>query len=302
MRYRDITEAPLGDYQLHGDWSNDRHVATPVIDGSGAIVDPKSPPGAEREIDAKGNSFASRFDRAMVQDPRTEAALRRSLVHLAPTFHLLFLNGPEGLRIAQSYLDHGRHTPGDDHVEDALGSEMLGRLAALRDRDPQSIIVLLTHNEGGTARHLLTPWMIVHRLAHASQYLFRYERMLPTGDMQRPTTGEQILYQLSQCYDHGVVIEPRFEDEMLLQLCTFKAARDNTINDALSLEVGCELMTQYMMTKKVTLKLPETMKIGYSHFPLKHRQVDKAKRLIQELEDNLNASFIQGMVGHTYIC
>jgi hypothetical protein len=297
-----LAEAPLGNYELHGDWDNERHVAVPVIDGGGAIIDPKSEPGDERSIDPKGNSFASRFDRALVKDPRTEAALRKALAHLPQTFHLLLMNGEEGLRIAQSYLDNGKYSPGD-HIDDALGEPMLKRLEALRAKEPDSVIILLTHNEGGKTRHPLTPWMIVHRLAHAAEFLYRNGKRIPSG---RQTKIEQLLYSMAKCYEHPFgILDQHHEDQVLVQMCTFRSAREGSIRHTITAELGCEILTQYMMTGKVTLRVPETLKLVSGNYPMKNFHSQQAATIAHQLEAEFNRSipaFLGSMSGRTFIC
>ena len=298
-----LAEAPLGNYELHGDWENDRHVPVAVIDGGGPITDPKSTPGDERSIDPKGNSFASRIDRALVRDPRTEDALRRSLAHLPLTFHLLFLNGAEGIRIAQGFLDSGNYTPGNE-IDDALGTDMIKRIASLRKEDPKSVIILLTHNEGGTVRHPLTPWMIVHRLAHASQYTFRHGRYSPSHPHN---SIEKCIRHVASCYDVQSVQTDTTDEQVLLQLCTFRSARENMVNQTVGLETGCELLTQYMMTGTTKMRAPDALMMGPHKCPLKRGPLyrQQAAAFALDLQNALNdhiAAYLAEMEGETYIC
>lgn len=319
MRYRDLTEAPLASYELYGDWNNDHHIGHPIYapgedggDGEGSV------PLGYDDIDEKHkNSFVSKFDRALVQSPETEAALQRFFRHLPMPINVFFLNKPAALYIARDFLDYGelgkddkdkkawQPEGGNKLIWGIVGAELKKRLKKAQ-KDPRSITFLLTHNEGGSKRHPLTPWMIVHRIAHASGVIL--------GTALTSSFYAE-LQALAKAY--GVAFHATKYD-MMRSICTFRAAREDNILNNTELELACELMTQYMVRGTVVLRLPETF--AYKHpegmtpeeflthdneYPATLKDRAAAEKAIASITKRLNERFADGLEkcqGGIYVC
>jgi hypothetical protein len=281
MRYHEITEAPLDGYELHGDWSDqETHDPQPAIHAD------KTPSAHHLRQKYGDNSFVSKFDRALIQKPETEAALRKVFARFNIPIYLFFLNSEAGRQIAVHYLDFGKlknttslTNPNSGHarMKDLLGPGIYSRIREIHGAHPDACIIILTHNEGGDKRHPLTPWMIVHRIAHAYG---------PGGNfLESKTTDLWAIadaYRLTRESVHDIV-GLRFD--ISRAICTFRAAREDNILDNSGVEIGAELFTQFVMQGRVKLQLPAEIRGK----PLDPAQKAKAEAALRNLEDYANA-------------
>lgn len=229
-RARKLTEAPLGGYELHGQGWEDTQHSEPARTSSKA----GSP--------FTKHSFVSKVDRVLARDPKTEAALRKMFSRVTQDVYLYLVNSPE-MELFMQNLDYGYINTKDDEFK--LFPEELQKAVLSRDNG-NSIQVILTHNEGGSKRHALTPWMIVHRMAHA----------VLTGNENFST--DNLLDGLEKGY--AFVRDQEDVAEIYRNVCTFGSARNNNIlGDKAGPqfnELNCELFTQFIVTGKVKFQMP----------------------------------------------
>lgn len=247
MRYREITEAPLADYRTFGDWDNDHHEAKPQIDGEYGLT-----PKRREELVQNGNSFMSKIDRALIRKPETEAALRKAFARVPFSMYVYFLNDPAGIEMAIHHLDYGPAYPtgnANSKVHAILGQEVMTEVRRVLAQDKKGLVFILTHNEGGAVRHPLTPWMIAHRMSHASG------STISTGDYH------SLLYDMASAYVPEGTDPDRYDiAAMARECCTFKAARDNNmLNDDMGEHIA-EIMAQYLMTGRARFALPPRLR------------------------------------------
>lgn len=273
MRLEDLMEAPLGAYELFGNWNTEEHEPR-------SVVYPDSPD--EDLPDGLGdNSFVSKFDRALIQDPKTEATLRRFLKKIDMPIHVLFLNSRAGLEIAKDFLDYGEYDDERENSENMralLGKALTSRIASLR-KDRKALVVVLTHNEGGEKRHPMTPWMIVHRMAHAC-------------GADTLSLGVEFNAELMEL-KRLVGLNPL---AALKAINTFRAARENMMVGDVEVEVACELFTQYIVTGRVKFRVPQGTP---------QKNVATVERIVRSMEERLTElldDYIKRLAGQTVIC
>lgn len=158
MRHFEIFEAPLANYELYGDWSNDQHIPNPVVNLN-------TPEVTDEYISQFSNSFVSAFDRTLIQKPETEKALKKFFKHLPMPINVFFFNDAQALKIADQALDHGEfhfenlgYESEEDLIFGIFEKRLQERLKKLRSK--KAITFVLTQNEGGSKRHPLTPWSL----------------------------------------------------------------------------------------------------------------------------------------------
>ena len=274
-----IVEAPLGDYHLEGDWHDtENHIGGALVNARGK--------GSLSHPDIGNNSFVSKYDRYLIQKPETEAALRKAFSHLPQTIHVIFFNHKNGLKIAKKFLDLGdlNNTDSPNEMAGLLGKALVAKIEEMRESDPDAIIFVLTHNEGGDKRHPITPWMIAHRMAHASHILNKmqsYDAMVSKmlNDNNISYTGQRLM-------------------SVLKAMCTFRAAREDNILQDNPIELYCEMFTQYLMTGKITLQPPEFIRQhlsnGYS--------LENFTQRMEDLYNNGCREVIPLLSGKTMVC
>lgn len=302
MRYREILEAPLDGYELHGDWSDqETHDPQPVITGDNA-------PSAEYlRKTHKGNSFVSKFDRALIQKPETEAAVRRYFARFRLPIHLFFLNAEDGLQIANHFIDFGdlenpeemnpdnRLRSTHARIWELLGPEISERVRQIRAEQPDACVIILTHNEGGPKRHPLTPWMIVHRIAHATTSI---GNVIETKyELQVVADAYGISLKHPTPIDH--VIRMRFEVSRAIS--TFRAARENNILNNSPIEFGAELFTQLVIQGRIKFQLPDEIG-GHAIDPAKRPQAMQALKKLEAYVNEFYGETEQNMRGKVYVC
>jgi hypothetical protein len=308
MRYIDVllesilAEAPLAGYELYGNWDDDQtHYAKPVVNADSAVND---------ETTYDNNSFVSKFDRALIQKPESEAALKRYFAKFEMPVYVFFLNDDSGIDIARNYLDFGAVFDPDsvkfpNHrntgIWQALGKAITNRIGDVQSQHPNALIVILTHNEGGAKRHPMTPWMIVHRMAHA---------MIDRSNINFHSIYHSPMFAIAEAYRGdprtGGHVEKDDIYEVLEAICTFRAAREGNILGGEQLEIVCELFTQYMVRGHVILELPEFMTLGGKKLPRPtedlHASAQSALRYIAEKVNEKFAKMIEHATGKVMVC
>lgn len=240
MKIHQLFEAPIADISHYGDWSSDNH--GPSMEAG------------NNEMGAHGNdSFISKIDRRMAQDPKNLEILTRYFRSRKEDFYIYFINDAEvGLNFF-SNLDYGEIKPSDPEWDwfDKYADGDFREKVVERIND-NSIQIILTHNDGGAVRHNLTPWMMVHRMAHAlyqmvaGQYEYSVVNTLCRG-MYETEEGEEL---------PDWFIDGELDTEILKSMATFKSARDNNILNDSILEIFCEMFTQYIVKGEVSYRKP----------------------------------------------
>lgn len=230
MRIFDLIEAPLASYDTHGDWSDrEENVTYPVQ------TRPELPDGPK-------NSFLSKRDRILATKPETKERLK-SMLFKGPEnyrYAIHVLNDPALIRFITEYLDFGRIDIGNPVLREleADGYKTLTNIVA--NRKANEITFVLTHNDGGDVRHPLTPWIIMHRCAHA----------LPVNSSEvSKITGTMFNRIRATMPDHYLGYEVDAIRDFMRAIYTFKSGREGKVED--DTEEAAELMTQFMVRGEI---------------------------------------------------
>lgn len=280
-----IQEAPLADFQLHGDWSDNRTHLAPKE---------KETSDWEWNKDNGQNSFVSKVDRKMVQDISTQSRLTKLFAKHDVDFYLYMVNTPE-MEVFHRNIDFSEITPKNAHFN-KFPEELQKTLASRFDAG--GIQIVLTHNEGGKVRHALTPWMICHRMAHA---------LLGQGgeSMTLVVNNTQSLVEklLKASYDPNIQHAPKSPrrkwetenmsavGEFFRHICTFKSARDNDVlsDDHDNFELFVDAFTQYFVKGQVTFNAPpEKWTDQYTGQEYTCVDMDRAQKYLDSLTKRYN--------------
>ena len=288
-----IQEAPLADFQLHGDWSDSKTHLAPAEKPSSTW---------QWDKDNGNNSFVSRVDRKMVQDISVQSRLRKMFEVHDINFYVYLVNDPK-MKFFYSNIDYG--AVGDDpELLKMFPEDMRKTIEGRKD----GIQVILTHNEGGEARHALTPWMISHRIAHS---------LTGAGPGVAPfsiVTIKKRLLEIMQYYpefDQYVNGSRRnlVASEFFRRICTFKSARDNEILDGKNndnFELFIDAITQYLVKGKVTFQAaPETWEEPHYGFQFTATDIGAVNQAVKDLQDYYNQGTqkaLDNCKGMIFIC
>lgn len=291
MKLRDIFESPLASYDLHGDWSDREENLGPKTSG---------------EIDSLSNaknSFINKRDRVLATKPETKQRLGKLLVNGADyKFAIHIINDPRML-VFLDVLDYGRIDGS------ATGADMLKQMEAsggpartiwniITARKKDEITFILAHNEGGEVRHPLTPWIIMHRCAHALPYTgVHFER-----DFSTPIYN----YIKKQFPGDDTWLASEVAQEIIWSLYTFKSGRERKMND--SEEEAMEVLTQYMVKGDLPFNKPITELVAKS-IVNQPKWVDpnpeETQRLIEYRRQYVMGSMddiLRAAVGGVFVC
>ncbi len=135
LRVTRVNEAPLGDYELVGNWGDKE----------------------------KSHGFRHAKDRKMLQSPTMVKITRKKLGNTEHILNFYFVNLPE----ATKHSEHGFMTP--EELQQAMPKawpEIAQR--AGEANHAEAINVIFVGNTGAN-RMNMTPWIMVHRIGHAIQ-------------------------------------------------------------------------------------------------------------------------------------
>ncbi len=158
-RIEELMEAPLEGYHLLGTGDTD--------------FDPSRPESPAWTRDQESSEirrnnpepFFRKSDRKMIHNPQTVETLQRVFGRIGLRIHFVFINDRENMNFGNmiDFPLQGKgilgYVSNEQHIE---------YVQALRSRDPESFIVIFRGNDpDGYSEHVsLSPWMMIHRLAH----------------------------------------------------------------------------------------------------------------------------------------
>lgn len=229
-----LFEMPMASYNLHGNWNLDE-------------PDPETPVSLDDETQQRPeNSFVDRHDRRLVNNPRIQQRVGDLLMRFPVPIHVHLWNS----RSALWFYDNLDYQKMD---RDALNRLPNALRTIMTKRSPDEITVLLAHNEGGSSKHPLSPWMILHRIAHALDGI---------GGAQTMSQFTEVKDNIPRLYRNVETGEApdKFNGAVafLNQVCTFKAARENKVLlDAPSYGEGfTEMLVQFLIKGEVPFNAP----------------------------------------------
>lgn len=231
MRFSEfIYEAPIGDYQIHGDWS-------------------------------KGKSFRDKRDRMLIQNPRSIERMKKKFQNTDYNFNLFFLNSTE----ANRHTEVGKVDL--NYVKKYFGEEMANAIVNSTDYE-DSINVIFTNNKG-SERMPFTAWIAAHRLGHAfaregsrrsnhTQYMEASNHLISSlsqimqyyGNENFPDSESRISYNPKG----NTRVNQLTMIHFFQHVATFKSARDKNLRDWF--EVLNELIAQYLTTGRIKFNPP----------------------------------------------
>lgn len=281
MLLLDLFEAPISDMQFHGDWSDMTSHDPHAYPEGWTHGDPDG-----RAFDGN-NSFVSVHDRRLVTNPRIQERTKALMKNFPHDIKIYFINDPKMEHFFNN-LDTGlidEKSKDWYRIPQSVDDQ-------LQSRGKNEISIILTHNEGGDTRQPLTPWMIIHRIAHA----------LPVWKtlLYQESTILRLINSFANCY-----AEETFDDtgEMILikirgravstsmpnffnQLCTFKSARDKKIDNAT--EAMCDLFVQWAIGGIKFYEPPAIFSnLGKYHLVERAKAID----ILEEIKDEISATF-----------
>lgn len=289
----------------HGDWSNDEHSDTMIA----------ADEASHSEFFGK-NSFISRIDRKLATNPRLLDRLTTAFQRHQTPFYLYMFNHPD-MSYFLEHLDYGRiennrtmsFAARDPATITSLFGEKLIETFESR-RKEGSIQIVLTHNEGGSTRHPLTPWIIAHRMAHG--LLGTDPDRMATVNLMRGWFANVVRSHYvwrrpaGHISNHPTRDEQAFSGfEMAKRVCTFKSARENNILDDAPLELYAEMFTQYLMTGKIGRNpAPDEVK-GFRgasfHLEKRNEAEDEIEGIFSDILERIE-NILEESQGHVFIC
>lgn len=222
----------------------------------------------------KNSSFRER-DRRLVSHPLTKEKLGQKLGHLPFTVNTFFVNSPK----ARKHTEVGMVDL--DWVKRELGDEVFTEVqphAGQKD----TINIIYTNNKGAEGI-VLTPWMMMHRMAHS---LARYKFHMPGAGRQFKDYSDAVRNLIYSTHEilsmYGYEDFPESEDRLqrsrkdqlimislFSQIATFRSARTKNIRDYF--EILNELFAQYMTTGDIKFNpAPSSIKVSLPKFDRKY--------------------------------
>lgn len=217
MRYRELTEAPIGDLSVHN----------------------MDEPGSFPEVDRK-----------LMQSPRHIERIHQRFANVPYTFNLYFVNRPnveytrdlapedDFTRSQQSAAFTDQWNADVDTISGVRTPEFISDVLGVPIRhDSSAITVVYVSNANEDNTIPLTPWIIAHRFGHAM-----------TDNPE--ATPPEIRQAIRALPDRGDEIVGSFP---LQGLMTMRSARSATLAYA---DVHEELIAQYLMQGDILLRFP----------------------------------------------
>jgi hypothetical protein len=229
LQHTRVDEAPLGVFQTVGDFS-------------------------------KEGTWDDKRDRRLVTNPVSVQKMHDAFAKTPFTFDMFLVNTPTTF----GRPDKDNRWEGEISLSTARKlfppdyDDVFVNYIKSKDYDHQAIILVHTHN-GGDEKVPFTPWIMAHRTVHAITGI-------PEGKDNRLSLGTKLFSNIEiTTFDiprdnYGinvtdVALPDRKDREAFIsfwsQVATMRSARRNTVTRAG--EYMIELMTQYLVTGKVTL-------------------------------------------------
>jgi hypothetical protein len=235
MRWKEISEAPIADFEVHGDTSQE---------------------GSFRMDDLKAMSNPKWLKKVEHYFSRVPQNINLYLVNVADFV------GAVGIRFNR-YRNLGR-------LDEWSGIRSLAEVQKIIGKVPpnaeQSITVVLVENEGD-GRIPLTPWMVAHRMAHAlltpdrgdigiarGAFLDKANTFI-SGAANRLSKIPHIRDELEALGHNPDVLAPIQKIQLIgMELAKFKSAQTGKIPEGREGELIVELLAQYLVQGKITFK------------------------------------------------
>lgn len=221
-----LKEAPIGDYQTHGNWE-------------------------------KNSSFRDPRDRMLIQNSKTIEHVKKKFGNSPYTWNLHFVNSPK----ANKHTEEGKVSL--DWVAQNLGEDVAKAVAESNAKDNDSINLIFTNNKGAERKNM-TAWIMAHRIGHAMargqgrrdnqaykeasnhlisqlSQIMQYYGQNDFPESEDQLTGNYRLNSRESSRKKQLAMLYFFFD-----VATFKSARDRNIRDWF--EVLNELVAQYITT------------------------------------------------------
>src|SRR5882757_6312340 len=116
-----LKEAPIGDYQTHGNWD-------------------------------KNSSFRDPRDRMLIRNPSTIENVKKKFANSPYTWNLHFVNSPK----ANKHMEEGKVSLG--WVNDNLGEDVAKAVEQSTKKDNDTINIIFTNNKGSERKNM-TGWI-----------------------------------------------------------------------------------------------------------------------------------------------
>ena len=155
-----VDEAPLGDYELVGNWGDKE----------------------------KAHGFRHAKDRQIIQHPAAVKITRKKFGNTEHILNFYFVNLPE----ASKFSETGFMSP--EELQKGMPKAWPEIAARAQEADHENAINVLFVGNTGFQRMNMTPWIMAHRMGHAFQSAERgmgfgqNKRSGPWGDYERDTT------------------------------------------------------------------------------------------------------------------
>lgn len=245
---------------------------------------------------SKRYSFKNKTDRAILSSPAGVQKIKRLFEKTDAVFNLYFLNSPKA---GSEFQEYGIVTP--EFVKEKFDVEL--------PQDNEAISIVFIGNSAAE-RHMMTGWVIAHRIGHALEATQRKQQNNVVGYSWAEYVNElrsSVVKYLEEVYKLRVRMEPgrgtgdpkdrtyvprldQKSEKLLLtamqQMGTFKSARENNVRNYL--EFFLEVFAQYLITGKVKFNhLPERLLTAIG--PWGHKQFRMAidNATLQEFNENL---------------
>jgi hypothetical protein len=240
---------------------------------------------------SKGSSIRNPVDRRLLSNPRAIEKIKRQWEKTPYTFDLYVMNDKRVNK--EEFRERGE-----------VSLEFVREKMKLTPEEfpdpPNSAITVIFTNNSGDERYMASGWILAHRVGHAlaragkTQEEWNYfTKKLRTlfNDLMLNVYGVDIGYARRENAD-------KILKYVAQEIGSMKSARDNKMRSWY--EFAYELLAQYMLTGKITLKpLPQSIVIGIAPFGRKAtRSVQNAE--YQQMYNNHDLDYYANGLG-TYI-
>jgi len=222
MRYSELLEAPIDNYELVGNWGDQE----------------------------KANSFHDPKDRRAVQSPKLQAHARKMFGNTDHVLNFFFINAP-GMR---KFSEHGFMEKTDVAKNFPLVVE---RIEEKGIDTSESINVIFVSNSGAN-KVPMTPWIMAHRIGHAIQADIRgFIRRTGAWHDYEIELYDYIKRILSDYYNYDLDRTKFVSDKSLAKfyeaIGTMKSAVNNNLGGR-PYEFVYELFAQYITTGDIKFR------------------------------------------------
>lgn len=209
-------------------------------------------------------------DQKIIQSPKAEAKIRRVLARIPQTIDIMFRD--TGAPITDVLK----------HADEVGGVFTRAALNLPPPAKPDTILLILTNNEG-FKRVQLSPWIIMHRLAHG---------IAVSESSQEANILFRVMLSLQEIFDILRSTWMISNREAAYALGSMKSARERKLS--VPMELIMEMFAQYCVTGKVTLNRITTEWLKqFSDDPTAVNDTDCAyvNNYVEDAEKDINNQF-----------